>query len=84
MDIVAIRVALIDDHELFRTALGRTLRDHGFEVVAEGGDARHTFRDSTSNRPRTGVCSICGCRPWEGFPRCASCAPAIQALKWSC
>jgi DNA-binding NarL/FixJ family response regulator len=38
-----IRLALVDDHEMFRFALAHTLRDHGFEIVAEGSDARHTF-----------------------------------------
>lgn len=38
-----IRLALVDDHELFRTALGRSLRDYGFQVVAEGEDARELF-----------------------------------------
>lgn len=38
-----IRLALVDDHELFRAALGRSLREYGFRVVVEGGNARDTF-----------------------------------------
>lgn len=38
-----VRLALVDDHELFRSALGRTLREYGFEVVAEGDNARDLF-----------------------------------------
>jgi DNA-binding NarL/FixJ family response regulator len=39
----AIRVVLIDDHELFRTTLGQSLRNFGFEVMAEGSDPRAMF-----------------------------------------
>jgi DNA-binding NarL/FixJ family response regulator len=51
MTMDTIRVALIDDHELFRSALGRTLRDYGFQVVAEGGDARATFAQIDAQQP---------------------------------
>jgi DNA-binding NarL/FixJ family response regulator len=35
----AIRLAVIDDHPLFREGVGRILADLGFHVVAEGGSA---------------------------------------------
>lgn len=36
----AIRVALIDDHDLFRDTLASALSDNGYEVVASAADAR--------------------------------------------
>ena len=38
-----VRLALVDDHELFRQALGDLLRARGFALVAEAGDARTSF-----------------------------------------
>jgi DNA-binding NarL/FixJ family response regulator len=38
-----VRLALVDDHELFRVTLGSVLHDRGFEMVADGADARATF-----------------------------------------
>ena len=38
-----VRVAVIDDHELFRQGLRELLQGHGFEVVAEAGDARDGY-----------------------------------------
>jgi DNA-binding NarL/FixJ family response regulator len=35
-----IRLALVDDHELFRDTLAAALIGHGFDVVAQAGDAR--------------------------------------------
>lgn len=37
------RLALVDDHELFRHALGYLLGVHGFEVVVQAADARSSF-----------------------------------------
>lgn len=47
----AIRTALVDDHELFRAALGTALEGHGFQMVVEGSDARTTFAQIDSERP---------------------------------
>jgi DNA-binding NarL/FixJ family response regulator len=46
-----IRLALVDDHEMFRFALRHTLRDHGFDIVAEGSDARQIFPDIDAAAP---------------------------------
>jgi DNA-binding NarL/FixJ family response regulator len=46
-----IRLALVDDHEMFRFALSHTLRDHGFEVVVEGSDARQAFAQIDAAAP---------------------------------
>jgi two-component system, NarL family, nitrate/nitrite response regulator NarL len=40
----AIRLAVIDDHPLFREGVGRILADLGFDVVAEGGSADDALR----------------------------------------
>jgi two-component system nitrate/nitrite response regulator NarL len=40
----AIRLAVIDDHPLFREGVGRILTDLGFDVVAEGGNAEDAIR----------------------------------------
>lgn len=37
------RLALVDDHELFRDALGEALSVRGFEVVAQAAEARSSF-----------------------------------------
>lgn len=37
------RLVLVDDHALFRGALGSALRAGGFDVVAEASDARTSF-----------------------------------------
>jgi two-component system NarL family response regulator len=34
----AVTVALVDDHELFRSGLRELLVEHGFEIVGEAGD----------------------------------------------
>jgi DNA-binding NarL/FixJ family response regulator len=46
-----MRLGLVDDHEMFRYSLGSVLRGRGFEVVAEGADARSTFPLIDSARP---------------------------------
>jgi DNA-binding NarL/FixJ family response regulator len=45
------RLALIDDHLLFREALRSALSDRGFELVAEAGDARSGFTQIDQTRP---------------------------------
>lgn len=40
---MASRLALVDDHELFRYSLGSALRTRGFDVVVEAGTARDSF-----------------------------------------
>jgi DNA-binding NarL/FixJ family response regulator len=44
-------LALVDDHEIFRAALAHTLRDFGFEIVVEGGDARAVFPSIDAAKP---------------------------------
>ena len=46
-----VRLALVDDHELFRYSLGSVLGKRGFEVVAEAGDARASFPLIDRTRP---------------------------------
>jgi two-component system, NarL family, nitrate/nitrite response regulator NarL len=42
--VTAIRLAVIDDHPLFREGVARILDDLGFDVVAEGGSAGDAIR----------------------------------------
>lgn len=46
-----ISVALVDDHVMFREAMRHLLRDQGFELVAEAGDARSIFPLVAEKRP---------------------------------
>src|SRR6267142_4374408 len=39
-----VRLALVEDHQLFRDALGDVLRSRGFDLVAAAGDARTAFQ----------------------------------------
>ena len=45
------RVLLIDDHQLFREALGVALTESGMALVAEAGDARAGFSLIDATRP---------------------------------
>ncbi len=47
----AVRLALVDDHELFRDALSAILGKHGFELVAQSADARSSFARIDQTRP---------------------------------
>ncbi|MCU1281469.1 MAG: hypothetical protein JWM53_5015 [bacterium] len=47
----AISVALVDDHVMFREAMRHLLRDQGFDLVAEAGDARSIFPLVDATRP---------------------------------
>jgi DNA-binding NarL/FixJ family response regulator len=47
----AISVALVDDHVMFREAMRHLLREQGFDLVAEAGDARSSFALIESTRP---------------------------------
>ncbi|MCU1278713.1 MAG: DNA-binding response regulator [bacterium] len=46
-----VSLALVDDHELFRRALGDLLTARGFSLVAEAGDARSSFPLIDQARP---------------------------------
>jgi DNA-binding NarL/FixJ family response regulator len=46
-----ISVALVDDHIMFREAMRHLLRDQGFQLVAEAGDARSIFPLVDATRP---------------------------------
>ena len=46
----AIRLAVIDDHPLFREGVARILDDLGFDVVAEGGSAGDAIRVADEER----------------------------------
>jgi DNA-binding NarL/FixJ family response regulator len=46
-----VRLALVDDHELFRFSLGSVLRERGFDVVADASDARASFPLIDQARP---------------------------------
>ena len=37
-DVTTVRVAVADDHELFRRGLRELLEKHGFDVVGEASD----------------------------------------------
>jgi DNA-binding NarL/FixJ family response regulator len=47
----AIRVTLVDDHAMFRTALAYVLRDRGFEVVGQAANAQTCFIELERERP---------------------------------
>jgi DNA-binding NarL/FixJ family response regulator len=46
-----IKVTIVDDHAMFRMALGHILRDQGFEVVAQASDAATGLASLESTRP---------------------------------
>jgi DNA-binding NarL/FixJ family response regulator len=46
-----ISVALVDDHIMFREAMRHLLREQGFNLVAEAGDARSIFPLLDEKRP---------------------------------
>jgi two-component system nitrate/nitrite response regulator NarL len=48
--VTAIRLAVIDDHPLFREGVARILDDLGFDVVAEGGSAGDAIRVADEER----------------------------------
>jgi two-component system, NarL family, nitrate/nitrite response regulator NarL len=48
--VTAIRLAVIDDHPLFREGVARILDDLGFDVVAEGGSADDAIRIANEER----------------------------------
>jgi DNA-binding NarL/FixJ family response regulator len=45
------RVALVDDHALFRSGLRELLEEHGFEVVGEAGDGQDGVRLAAETAP---------------------------------
>ena len=47
----SISVALVDDHVMFREAMRHLLREQGFDLVAEAGDARSIFPLIDAKRP---------------------------------
>src|SRR6059058_6697895 len=49
--VTPMRVALVDDHELFRYALGSLFKERGIELVADAGDARSSFALIDRARP---------------------------------
>ncbi|MBB2973044.1 response regulator transcription factor [Mesorhizobium sp. RMAD-H1] len=46
-----IRIAVIDDHPLFREGVARSLAEVGFEIVAEGSTREDAIRISQEQRP---------------------------------
>jgi DNA-binding NarL/FixJ family response regulator len=48
---MATRLALVDDHALFRDTLSSALIDHGFELAGQAGDARTAFTVIDRTRP---------------------------------
>ena len=48
----SISVALIDDHAMFREAMRHLLREQGFNLVGEAGDARSSFAMIDATRPK--------------------------------
>jgi DNA-binding NarL/FixJ family response regulator len=48
--VTAIRLAVIDDHPLFREGVARCLKDLGFEVVGEGSDVADALRIAKLNQ----------------------------------
>src|ERR1700704_5630482 len=48
---MATRLALVDDHALFRDTLSSALVDHGFELAGQAGDAGTAFTVIDRTRP---------------------------------
>ena len=46
-----IRLAVIDDHPLFREGVARCLKDIGFEIVGEGASSDDALRIAVEKRP---------------------------------
>ncbi len=51
MDSTAVRVALVDDHEIVRRGVRELLEGEGIEVVAEAGTAAEALRRMPAARP---------------------------------
>jgi len=47
----SIRIAVIDDHPLFREGVARSLAELGFEIIAEGSTREDAIRISQDQRP---------------------------------
>lgn len=47
----SLRIAVVDDHPLFRDGVTRTLRELGFDVVAEGGNGADAVSLAEQTRP---------------------------------
>jgi two-component system response regulator NreC len=55
----AVRIVLVDDHEVVRSGLRMVLEDEeGFEVVAEAGDLEGARRYVRAHRPRVLVLDL--------------------------
>jgi two-component system, NarL family, nitrate/nitrite response regulator NarL len=46
-----LRVAVCDDHPLFREGVTRTLTEMGFDIIAEGGSAEDAIHIAQQHRP---------------------------------
>jgi len=53
-----VRVALLDDETLFRSAFALALRHEGFDVVVEGADARESFPKIDASAPDVAVLEL--------------------------
>ena len=47
----AIRVLLVDDHDLFRTGLRNLLEEQGVEIVAEASSGAEALHSCARRRP---------------------------------
>lgn len=47
-----LRIMLVDDHHIVRSALRLLLEKHGFEIVAEAGDAQEALELAPKARPQ--------------------------------
>ena len=48
---MSTRLLLVDDHEMLRDGLRRSLEDHGFDVVGEAADGREGVRMAVALQP---------------------------------
>jgi DNA-binding NarL/FixJ family response regulator len=53
-----LRVVIADDHALLRQGLANMLEEHGFDVVAQAGDADDLVRKVGAHRPDAAVIDI--------------------------
>src|SRR6266542_1468547 len=47
----AIKVTIVDDHAMFRLALSHVLKDRGFDVIGQAGDAQACFESLEREKP---------------------------------
>ncbi len=74
----AVTVRVVDDHPMWREAVGRDLAEAGYEVVATAGDGPEAVRRARAARPAVLVLDL-NCRACPVW-RSAGSSPARRAV----